>query len=65
MAGFFSGHRICHHSDEAICAGFWERHKDDFAMGQLAGRLGLVEKVDHKMAYGLSIKMETEAQDDG
>jgi hypothetical protein len=47
MNGFFSGHRICHHSDEAICAGFWARHKDHFTLGQLAQRLGLVEKIDH------------------
>jgi hypothetical protein len=47
MDGFFSGHRICHHSDKAVCAGFWARHKDDFALGQIAQRMGLVEKVDH------------------
>lgn len=47
MAGFFEGYRICHHSKEAVCAGFWARHKDDFQAGQLAQRLGLVELVEH------------------
>lgn len=43
--GGFSGHRICHHSRDATCAGFWARHKNDFAIGQLAQRLRLVELV--------------------
>jgi hypothetical protein len=47
MERFFVGHRICHHSGTACCAGFWARHKDDFQLGQLAQRLGLVEYVDH------------------
>ena len=42
MDGFFTGYRICHHSKNAVCAGFWARHKDDFAAGQLAQRLDLV-----------------------
>lgn len=46
MKGFFSGYRICHHSDDACCRGFWSRHKNKFAMGQIAQRLGLVEFVD-------------------
>jgi len=45
MAGFFAGYRICHHSRDAVCAGFWARHRDDFQTGQLAQRLGLVEFV--------------------
>jgi len=44
--GGFSGHRICHHSEDACCAGFWKNHKDEFALGQIAQRLGMVEKVD-------------------
>jgi len=44
--GDFTGHRICHHSDDACCAGFWARHKDDFPMGQIAQRLGIVTLVD-------------------
>ncbi len=47
MPGFFRGHRICHSSDSACCAGFWRRHRDDFAVGQVAQRLSLVEFVDH------------------
>lgn len=41
----FSGHRICHHSRDACCAGFWSRHKNDFALGQIAQRLRMVEFV--------------------
>lgn len=41
----FKGHRICHHSKDVCCRGFWNRHKDDFAMGQIAQRLGCVEFV--------------------
>lgn len=43
--GGFTGHRICHHSRDACCAGFWARHRDKFAMGQIAQRLGMVEFV--------------------
>jgi hypothetical protein len=43
MAGFFSGYRICHHTRKACCRGFWDRHKNDFTLGQLAQRLGFVE----------------------
>lgn len=42
----FKGHRICHHSKDVCCRGFWERHKDKFAMGQIAQRLRMVEFVD-------------------
>jgi hypothetical protein len=45
MAGEFTGHRICHHSDDVCCAGFWSRHKDHFPLGQIAQRLNAVEKV--------------------
>lgn len=40
--GGFHGHRICHHSDDVCCAGFWARHRDKFPLGQIAQRLGLV-----------------------
>lgn len=40
--GGFTGYRICHHSDDACCRGFWSRHKNHFALGQIAQRLGLV-----------------------
>lgn len=45
--GGFNGHRTCHHSDEACCRGFWNAHKDKFAAGQIAQRLGCVEFVEH------------------
>lgn len=47
MAGYFTGYRVCHHSDHAVCAGFWARHRDDFQAGQIAQRLGLVRFVEH------------------
>ncbi len=46
MEGFFCGYRICHHSDDVCCRGFWEAHKDDFQLGQIAQRLNMVEFVD-------------------
>jgi hypothetical protein len=39
---WFKGHRICHHSEDAVCAGFWARYKDLFQLGQIAQRLGMV-----------------------
>ena len=42
----FKGHRICHHSKNVCCFGFWKRHKDNFPIGQIAQRLGAVEFVD-------------------
>lgn len=42
----FKGHRICHHSKDVCCRGFWEAHKDEFPAGQIAQRLNLVEFVD-------------------
>jgi hypothetical protein len=50
LAGFFTGYRVCHHSDHAVCAGFWARYKDDFQAGQVAQRLGLVKLVNHDLA---------------
>lgn len=44
--GGFRGHRICHHSNNACCAGFWARHKDEFPMGQIAQRMNMVAMVD-------------------
>lgn len=43
--GHFKGHRICHHSDDVVCRGFWNKHKDHFTLGQLAQRLGVVSFV--------------------
>ena len=42
----FRGHRVCHHSRDVCCRGFWNRHKDAFPAGQIAQRLGVVEFVD-------------------
>lgn len=45
--GFFNGYRACHHatSNKVCCRGFWNRHKDRFALGQIAQRLNGVEFV--------------------
>jgi len=45
MPGFFSGFRICHSHSSACCRGFWNRHKDEFQLGQVAQRLGYVSFV--------------------
>jgi hypothetical protein len=44
MKGFFTGFRACHHASagDVCCRGFWNRHKDDFQLGQLAQRFGMV-----------------------
>jgi hypothetical protein len=39
--GFFKAFRACHHQKrggKACCRGFWDRHKNDFALGQIAMR---------------------------
>ena len=44
--GGFNGFREWHHAAAAsgvCCRGFWNRHRDEFAGGQIAQRLGLVE----------------------
>ena len=40
----FKGYRACHHakSGEVCCRGFWDHHKDEFALGQIAQRLNAV-----------------------
>ena len=43
--GGFNGYRICHHSEDVCCRGFWNRHKDEFAAGQIAQRLDAVQFV--------------------
>lgn len=45
MAGHFKGYRVCHHSTDVCCRGFWNRHKHHFDLGQIAQRLGLVQFV--------------------
>jgi hypothetical protein len=45
----FKGHRICHsqkRGGKACCRGFWNRHRDEFAAGQIAQRLNLVVYVE-------------------
>ena len=42
----FKGYRICHHHATACCRGFWNVHKDEFHLGQMAQRLGVVSLVD-------------------
>ena len=44
--GEFRGHRICHHSTDVCCSGFWRRHRWQFQMGQIAQRLRRVQFVD-------------------
>ncbi len=48
----FKAHRICHHSNDAVCRGFWNRHKDEFAAGQIAQRLSLMAFVDDDTLSG-------------
>jgi hypothetical protein len=45
----FHGYRVCHSQKrgrKACCRGFWNRHRDKFAAGQIAQRLGCVEFVE-------------------
>lgn len=45
--GGFHSYRVCHHSDDSdqvCCRGFWNKHKDKFAAGQIAQRLNAVEE---------------------
>lgn len=61
----FKGHRICHHSKDVCCRGFWEAHKDEFPMGQIAQRLDMVEFVHvdldpHTVAYNREEEEEYE-----
>jgi hypothetical protein len=44
--GGFKSWRICHHSDDVCCNVFWTRHKDEFAVGQVAQRLNAVQFVN-------------------
>lgn len=43
----FSGYRACHHAraGDVCCRGFWDNHRDEFALGQIAQRLNVVEFV--------------------
>jgi len=44
----FKDYRVCHHSIHACCRGFWNAHKDEFTLGQLAQRLNCVEFVNEE-----------------
>jgi hypothetical protein len=45
--GGFTKHRACHHATGGVCCrGFWNRHKNKFAGGQIAQRLNMVVFVD-------------------
>ncbi len=44
--GGFKGHRICHHSKDVCCRGFWNRHRNKFALGQITQRLKAVVFVE-------------------
>jgi hypothetical protein len=50
----FKGHRVCHHSADVCCRGFWEAHKDEFPAGQIAQRLNIVEFVEVDTLKGVS-----------
>jgi hypothetical protein len=41
----FRTYRICHHSENICCRGFWDAHKNEFNLGRIAQRLGMVEFV--------------------
>jgi hypothetical protein len=50
----FKGSRICHSQERdghATCRGFWNRHRDKFAAGQIAQRLDAVEYVEPEDGY--------------
>jgi hypothetical protein len=51
MPGFFSGFRICHSHSSACYRGFWNQHKDEFQLGQLAQRLGQVRFVSAEKSH--------------
>lgn len=38
--GNFLGYRVCHHSKDVCCRGFWNKHKDHFNLGRIVQRLG-------------------------
>lgn len=46
--GGYTTYRQCHHTNKnaACCRGFWNKHKDNFQLGQLAQRLDMVEFVN-------------------
>jgi hypothetical protein len=47
--GGFRSYRICHHSRVACCRGFWDKHKNEFTLGQIAQRLNQIKYVDEDL----------------
>jgi hypothetical protein len=44
--GGFRDFRICHHSEDVCCRGFWNAHANEFALGQIAQLIDAVEFVN-------------------
>jgi len=44
--GSITGWRVCHHTEDACCRGFWDLYKNDFTMGRMAQMFGWVEFTD-------------------
>lgn len=44
--GHFNGFRICHHSADACCRGFFNKHKQNCTPLQISERLGIIEFVE-------------------
>jgi hypothetical protein len=44
--GGFRAWRVCHHSKDVCCRGFWNRHKNKFNLGRIAQRLKMVVFVE-------------------
>ena len=36
---------VCHKTDDVCCKGYWDSHKNDFTVGQIAQRLNLIKEV--------------------
>ena len=47
--GFMQGYRICHHTEDVCCRGFWNRHRNDFPAGQIAQRLDAVTYTNEEL----------------
>lgn len=56
--GGFKTHRICHHSEDVCCRGFWNAHKNQFALGQIAQRLDMVQfvPVNNDITFGEDVE---------
>lgn len=37
--------RVCHHSEDVCCRGFWNKNKHNFNLGRIMQRLGAVKYV--------------------